>query len=188
MYLFCKWTHHRFLAVYLFCSPARISLSTTAFSWWAARLPSMVRRQCLLCLYPFCVATFIYLFSLSLSISNPSYPGQPLKKPCPTLNDVLDHLAQVCDGTSVLLDHVPGNMYGVTKREKAVVHSDNFYGAKADEELPMYGAKQPPWLFTMTRREAESELAKNPARGHFLVRESESRPGHYAISLVSASV
>jgi hypothetical protein len=110
--------------------------------------------------------------------------GKPLSRPCPTINDVLDHLSQNPDGISCCIAHTPGNSYGVKKEE-----DPSFYGAHAaqeEESLPLYGAHQP-WLCKLSRKEATDRLIReNPVRGHFLIRESESKPGTFAISMVCA--
>lgn len=106
--------------------------------------------------------------------------GKALSVPCSTIYEVLDHLSSNPEGISCCLAHMAGNTYGVKKGEDDQV----FYGAHEEEDPPMYGAHQP-WLCKMTRKEAtERLLRENPVRGHFVIRESESKPGNYAISLV----
>jgi len=107
--------------------------------------------------------------------------GKALSTPCPTIYDVLDHLSQNPEGISCCIAYVAGNSYGVKKDE-----DPNFYGAHGGDNPPSYGAYQP-WLFKLGRREATEKLLLTPTKGHFLIRESESKPGNYAVSVVISS-
>eukprot|EP00049_Salpingoeca_infusionum_P005502 m.92811 g.92811 ORF g.92811 m.92811 type:complete len:2840 (+) comp12991_c0_seq1:76-8595(+) len=104
---------------------------------------------------------------------------------CTTLDTLIDHLAQHKDGTTVLLNMQQDEMYGQTP----LAGDQDMYGqAPAIEEPDFYGAvdkETPMWLKgPMDRKEAEAVLMSDPTPGHFLVRESKTRPGDYAVSLV----
>ena len=75
-------------------------------------------------------------------------------------------------------------MYGLNKQ----ADDQHNYGRR-EEDPPAYGAKTA-WLQVMGRAQAEQQLLRSgmAARGHFLVRESESRKGQYAISVVGVAV
>ncbi len=113
--------------------------------------------------------------------------GNRFSKDCRSLHEVVVHLSQVLDGTSVLLNFVApdadGNTYG-----KVVKPEEDSYGKVTKpvaEQAEFYGsvAKQKPaWQRgEMTRKAAEDELQKNPVPGAFLVRESK---GNFALSMV----